>query len=53
MNLIKVHWYDERAFDDDENSGLHYGLYWMSDEEVTHVEWYATEEERDAVEVKA
>ena len=50
---IKVNWYDERAFDDDDNGGYVYGIYWMDSEEVTHVEWYASEAQRnDVFEVK-
>jgi hypothetical protein len=37
--IEKVHW--------NRNTELEYGLLWKHDDEVTHEEWYATEQERD------
>ena len=56
----KVHWHSERADEDDNNNGLHYGIYTFDvtekdfDEDaglgayvVIDVRWYKTEKERD------
>ena len=44
---VKVNWFDEVSKWHGNNDGYIYGIYWMDGEEITHVEWYKTEWERD------
>jgi hypothetical protein len=58
---LKVHWFQERADDNDDNDGYHFGIYTFDctedefDAEAGHgsydvldAEWFKTEEERDS-----